>query len=172
MVALCPHWRTAPHLTNFLNFISRTADGIGMRPSIIAFATVLALSTLSGCAGSSALQSGRFYRSEAHPGIGRSVMLQAARRFLTSNGWTNLRQRSGGYRISAVQPPDRGMREAIILEVKEHGEIMVSVRTQISGEDGRWNSPGHLCESYSYSRERDIVEGIASEAAQGGLSRR
>lgn len=114
-----------------------------------------------GCGGAMMLPSARpFYQSEAHPSVGRQGMIAAARRFLTTNGWTNLRQRTGGFRLSAVQPIEPGMRESIVLEVKEQGELMVWVRTQLSDDDGRWISPSTTCDSYSFARERDIVARI------------
>ncbi|MEZ4391395.1 MAG: hypothetical protein R3A48_09900 [Polyangiales bacterium] len=140
-----------------------------MSPRVFVTTVLLAFAFLSGCAGTSAFQSASaYYRSEPHPEIGRSAMLQATRRFLSRNGWTNVRQPGRGYRLSAVQPPDRGMRDSIVVEVKESGELLVWVRTQLSDEDGRWRSPPFLCDSYSFSRERDIVERIVGSVADEG----
>lgn len=114
-----------------------------------------------GCSTFTVTAARPYFQTAVHPEASRDGMLRAARRVLVRSGWQSVQAAAGSYRIRAVTSEGPGMRNTLALEVKEHGEVLLWLRTELQDEQGQWIAPATVCDSYSFSRERELADRIA-----------
>ncbi len=136
-----------------------------MNRLLAAFAAIVLVST-AGCSTFTITAARPYLETAAHPEANRDGMVQAARRVLTRMGWQSISGSSGSYRVMAVAADGPEMRSTLSLEVKEHGEMLVWMRTEVRDEQGQWIAPATVCDSYSFARERDIADRVARAEAR------
>lgn len=126
----------------------------------------LSLALMTGCSTFTITAARPYFESDAQPEIDRDTILHAARRVVTRMGWTVVAEHAESHRLSAVTVAEPAMRDRLSLEVGEHGEIRLWVRTEMLDESGHWIAPATVCDSYTFSREHQIAERISRSAAR------
>ena len=118
---------------------------------------LLLLVSLGGCAGWSAAQP--YHPVTVMTTATIADAFSAARLVAEGLGATRIDVDERRHLLRAYVPGSDGTRERIGIEVSDIGEVIVRWHSELF-EDGEWTDADWVCDSYTWSRERFVANGI------------